>query len=408
MATKDAPAEAPETPMDADELAELLDEHRKLKRRESRQKSDLKNLRTEVRSLTKETHRLATELEKLRNPPHIVGTVIDLLDDGRVVIKSSTGPNFVVPVGDHVALKQVEIGTRVSLSQQNLTVVGVLPPGRDPIVRGTEMVGKPNVTYADIGGLDDILEEVKEAVEYPLTRPDAYLKLGIVPPKGVLLCGPPGTGKTLIAKAVANATGATFLRMVGSELVQKFIGEGARRVREMFQMARDKAPCVLFIDEIDAVGGKRVDDGTSSNREVERTMMQLLAELDGFEGRGEVRILAATNRRDILDPALLRPGRFDRIIDVPLPNEDALGRIFAIHTQHLALADDVDGDDLVSRLGTATGADVGAVCTEAGMQAVRKGRKAIAHADFVTAIERLHRGGLASGGVAGEGAGLYA
>ncbi len=383
---------------DVDPAGALEEEHRKLKRKEQRQRSELKHVRSEVRSLTKEVHRLTFELEKLRRPPHVVGTVVDVLDDDRLVIKSTTGPNFVVPVSDVVDTGTVELGTRVSLSQQNLTVVGVLPPGRDPAVRGSEVVERPTTSYADIGGLDEVVEQVKEAVEYPLTRPGAYAKLGITPPKGVLLSGPPGTGKTMIAKAVAHETGATFLRIVGSELVQKFIGEGARRVREVFQLARDKSPCILFIDEIDAVGGRRTDDGTSSNREVERTMMQLLAELDGFEARGEVRIIAATNRSDILDPALLRPGRFDRIIEVPLPSEEGLESILNIHLTGLALADDVDRPDILQRLGAATGADVKAVCTEAGMQAVRHGRDAIAHADFVASIDRLHRGVIVSGG----------
>lgn len=395
MADSSPSADTPATT--ANDVEELQMENKKLRRKDQRQRNEMKHLRTEVKALTKETHRLASELEKLRHPPHIVGTVVDVLDDGRLVVKSTTGPNFVVPLSN--AIEDVDVGTRVSLSQQNLTVVGVLPPGRDPVVRASEMAEKPTTTYADIGGMDDLIEEVKEAVEYPLTRPEAYRKMGIVPPKGVLLCGPPGTGKTMVAKAVANATGATFLRMVGSELVQKFIGEGARRVREMFQMAHDKAPCLLFIDEIDAVGGKRVDDGTSSNREVERTMMQLLAELDGFEARGEVRILAATNRSDILDPALLRPGRFDRIIHVPMPNPEALAQIFAIHTAGMTIGADLDANDVLARLGAVTGADIRAVCTEAGMQAVRNNRDAIAHADFIAAIDRLHRGNLVTGGL---------
>lgn len=357
--------------------------------------AETKILQDEVKTLTKEVRRLTVELEKFRHPPHIVGTVIDTLADGRLIIKSTTGPNFVVKTSDLVNKKELEVGTRVSLAQNNLTVIGLLPAGRDAIVKASQMIERPTETYADIGGLDEVLMEVREAVEFPLTRPEAYARLGIVPPKGVLLHGPPGTGKTLIAKAVANATGATFLRLVGSELVQKFIGEGSRRVREMFQLAREKAPCVLFIDEIDAVGGKRTEDGTSSNREVERTLMQLLAELDGFTPRGDVRILAATNRSDILDPALLRPGRFDRIIEVPLPTEDALEQIFDLHTKTLTMGA-VDKQEILQRLGAASGADVKAICTEAGMHAVRKDRDSIEQEDFVAAITRLHRGTLMS------------
>lgn len=372
--------------------AELEKRNAQLRTDKRKAVAETKHLQEEVKSLTKEVRRLTVELEKFRHPPHIVGTVIDTLSDGRLVIKSSTGPNFVVKTSELVP-KELEIGSRVSLAQNNLTVVGLLPAGRDPIVKAAQMLEKPTETYEDIGGLDDVVLEVREAVEFPLTRPEAYAKLGIIPPKGVLLHGPPGTGKTLIAKAIANATGATFIRLVGSELVQKFIGEGSRRVREMFQLAREKAPCVLFIDEIDAVGGKRTEDGTSSNREVERTLMQLLAELDGFTPRGDVRILAATNRSDILDPALLRPGRFDRIIEVPLPTESGLAHIFDLHTAHLTLGD-VDRTDILERLGAASGADVKAVCTEAGMHAVRHDRDSIGQDDFIAAITRLHKGTL--------------
>lgn len=377
---------------DAD-VAELKKQNAKLRQDKRKAVAETKHLQEEVQNMTKEVRRLTVELEKFRHPPHIVGTVLDVLDEGRFVIKSSTGPNFVVKTSEIVNKDDIEIGTRVSLAQNNLTVVGTLPAGRDPIVKASQMLEKPTVTYDDIGGLDEVLLEVREAVEFPLTRPEAYEKLGIIPPKGVLLHGPPGTGKTLIAKATANATGATFLRLVGSELVQKFIGEGSRRVREVFQLAREKAPCVLFIDEIDAVGGKRTEDGTSSNREVERTLMQLLAELDGFNIRGDVRILAATNRSDILDPALLRPGRFDRIIEVPLPTEDGLLQILDLHTAGLTLRD-VDKKDVLERLGAASGADVKAVCTEAGMHAVRHERDAITQHDFIAAITRLHRGTL--------------
>ncbi|MEA3136023.1 MAG: proteasome regulatory subunit, partial [Thermoplasmata archaeon] len=232
-------------------------------------------------------------------------------------------------------------------------------------------------------------------------------KLGVTPPKGVLLRGLPGTGKTLLAKAVANATDATFIRLVASELVQKFIGEGARRVHEVFQLAKEKAPSIIFIDEIDAVGARRTDDGTSSNREVERTLMQLLAELDGFEPRGDVRILAATNRADILDPALLRPGRFDRVIDVPLPTPEAVQQIFHIHTKGMTLAKDVDLKAVVDKIGAVSGADVQAIATEAGMRAVRHEREAIEQSDFLAAVKKYEKGELKSH-VPATGAELYA
>ncbi|HET6398489.1 MAG TPA: proteasome-activating nucleotidase [Candidatus Thermoplasmatota archaeon] len=380
--------------------AELRDEKRKAN-------AEVKHLREEVRSLTKEVQRLTIELEKIKHPPLIVGSVLDILVDGRVVIKSSTGPNFVVPVADFVDRAQLSAGTRVSLSQNNLTVVGILPSSKDPLVGGAEVTKKPSVTYADIGGLEDVLQQVRETVEYPLTKPHIYQKLGVKPPKGVLLRGPPGTGKTMLAKAVANATDATFIRLVASELVQKFIGEGARRVHEVFQLAREKTPAIIFIDEIDALGARRTDDGTTSNREVERTLMQLLSELDGFEPRGDVRIIAATNRADTLDPALLRPGRFDRIIDVPLPTPEAVKDIFRLHTRGMAVGPDVQLGAIVDRIGPVSGAEVQAICMEAGMRAVRQEREHIVHADFLHAIQKYDKGASPAFTKAG-GAELYA
>ncbi len=373
-------------------------EGRNAELREDKRKSatEVKHLREEVRNMTKEVQRLTIELEKVKHPPLIVGSILDILVDGRVVIKSSTGPNFVVPVADFVARDKLTPGTRVTLSQTNLTVVGILPSSKDPLVSGTEVVHKPDVTYAQVGGLEHVIQELKEAVEYPLTRPEMFKKLGVKPPKGVLLRGLPGTGKTMLAKAVANATNATFIRIVASELVQKFIGEGSRRVHEVFQLAREKAPSIIFIDEIDAVGARRTDDGTSSNREVERTLMQLLAELDGFEPRGDVRIMAATNRADILDPALLRPGRFDRIIDVPLPSPEAAQEIFRIHTAGMSVATDVDLAVVVAKLRAVSGADIQAICTEAGMRAIRNERDAITQADFLAAVKKYEKGELHS------------
>ncbi len=376
-------------------LARTLEERNAELRKDKRKATaEVRVLQEEVRNLTREVQRLNVELEKIKHPPLIVGSVLDILVDGRVIIKSSTGPNFVVPSAEFVDKERLKPGTRVSLAQNTLTVVGILPGSRDPVVAGSEVSRRPTVTYASIGGMDEVIAEVRETVEYPLTRASLFAELGITPPKGVLLQGPPGTGKTMLAKAVANATDATFIRLVAPELVQKFIGEGARRVREVFEMAREKAPSIIFIDEIDALGARRTDDGTSSNREVERTLMQLLAELDGFEPRGDVRIIAATNRADVLDPALLRPGRFDRVIDVPLPTHEGVHSIFSLHTNGIRLGEDVDLEDLVSRTGPISGADIQSLCTEAGMRAVRNDRSSVHHEDFLAAIRKLQRGDL--------------
>ena len=228
-----------------------------------------------------------------------------------------------------------------------------------------------------------------EAVEYPLTKPEIYVRVGVEPPKGILLYGSPGTGKTLIAKAVAHQAKATFIRMSGSELVHKYIGEGAQLVRELFSLAREKSPSIVFIDEIDAVGSTRTNDGTSGSAEVQRTLMQLLAEMDGFDTRGDVRIMAATNRVDMLDPALLRPGRFDRVISIPLPNPEGRKEILKIHSSRMVLGKDVNLEAIVEMTENATGADLQAVCREAGMMAVRREARTISHDDFVRAVRKV-------------------
>jgi proteasome regulatory subunit len=252
-----------------------------------------------------------------------------------------------------------------------------------------EVVESPQENYADIGGLDAQITELKEAVELPLKRPDLFLRIGIEPPKGVLLHGPPGTGKTLLAKAVAHETNAHFMRVVGSELVQKYIGEGARLVRELFDLAKKKAPTIIFIDEIDAVGASRTEANTSGDREVQRTLMQLLAGMDGFENRGDVKIIGATNRIDILDRALLRPGRFDRIIEIPLPDVKGRLSILKVHTRALTMDESVNLDEIAALTDGKNGADLKAICMEAGMFAIRKERASINQEDFLFAIEKV-------------------
>jgi proteasome regulatory subunit len=251
-------------------------------------------------------------------------------------------------------------------------------------------VDSPQETYADIGGLEIQINEIKEAVELPLKRPELFLRIGIDPPKGVLLHGPPGTGKTLLAKAVAHETNAHFMRVVGSELVQKYIGEGARLVRELFDLAKKKAPTIIFIDEIDAVGASRTEANTSGDREVQRTLMQLLAGMDGFENRGDVKIIGATNRIDILDRALLRPGRFDRIIEIPLPDQKGRLSILNVHCRSLTVEDSVDLEAVAKQTEGKNGADLRAICMEAGMFAIRQERSAISQEDFLSAITKIH------------------
>jgi proteasome regulatory subunit len=346
-------------------------------------------MEAEILRLQREVKRLKTELDRLRYPPLIVGNVRDVLTDGRIVVKSSTGPDFVVNTAESIEAAKISVGSRVALNKQTLAVMGVLPASVDPMVSASEIVAKPTATYQEVGGLSDQIREIREAVEYPLLRSELYRKIGVDPPKGVLLLGPPGTGKTLIAKAVAHHTNATFIRLVGSELVQKYIGEGARLVRELFQLAREKAPSIIFIDEVDSIGAKRLEVATSGDREVQRTLMQLLAEMDGFEPLSNVKIIAATNRPDILDDALLRPGRFDRIIEIPVPGEAGRAEIFRIHSRGMALREPIDFDLLAQRCEGVTGADIKAICTEAGMGAIREERDQVTLQDFERAVEKV-------------------
>ncbi|MCJ7517234.1 MAG: proteasome-activating nucleotidase [Methanomassiliicoccales archaeon] len=361
---------------------ELIEETRRVE-------GEKRYIESELFRLQKELKRMRTEMERLKSPPLIIGQIKDLLSDGRVIVKSSTGPDFIVGTSEYVPSQDLVVGARVALNKQTLAVMGVLPPSLDPIVIGAEIIVKPGVTYEEIGGLDDQIRDVREAVEDPLLRPELYKKVGIEPPKGVLLVGPPGTGKTLLAKAVAHETSATFIRFVGSELVQKYIGEGARLVRELFEMAREKAPSIVFIDELDSIGAKRLEVATSGDREVQRTLMQLLSELDGFNPIGDVKIMAATNRPDILDEALLRPGRFDRIITIPLPNYDARREIFKIHARKMNVDSTVNLLELAMKCEEATGADIKAICTEAGMFAIRDNRDTVCMLDFERAIAKV-------------------
>ncbi len=347
-------------------------------------------VRNELERLKKETKELKKEVARLKKPPLLVGQIKELLPADKAVIESSTGPDFIVNVADFLPENDLKPGSRVALNKQTLSIVKVLPPPVDPDVMGAEVVREPKLTYDDIGGLKDQIREVKETVEEPLLYPEKFESVGIDPPKAVLLVGPPGTGKTMMAKAVANKTEATFIKLVGSELVQKYIGEGARMVRELFEMAREKAPTVIFIDELDSVATKRQEQATSGDREVQRTMMQLLSELDGFDPLDDVKIIGATNRPELLDNALLRPGRFDRIIETPKPGFEARKEIFKIHTHDMNISRDIDIERLANYAEDASGADIKAICTEAGMFSIRRdcGDK-VEEQDFLEAVDKV-------------------
>ncbi len=371
-----------------DRLKQLEEEYVRLKEHYRRLEDEKRFVESERIRYEREVRRLRSEIERLRSPPLLVGHVSDVLEDGRVVIKSSTGPKFVVHTSQYLEKEEIKPGTRVAMNQQTLAVVGLLPSPKDPTIYGFEVEDKPDVKYIDIGGLKNQIEELRETVELPLLKPELFKEIGIEPPKGILLFGPPGTGKTLLAKAVAHHTDATFIRVVGSEFVQKYIGEGARLVREVFQFAKEKAPSIIFIDELDAIAAKRTGSDTSGDREVQRTLMQLLAEMDGFDPRGDVKLIGATNRIDILDPAILRPGRFDRIIEIQLPNFESRVQIFKIHSRDMKL-DGIDFNQLADVTETASGADIKAIVTEAGMLAIREERSEVKMEDFMKAVEKV-------------------
>jgi len=284
--------------------------------------------------------------------------------------------------------EELQAGDRVAVND-SFSVQTVLSGETDARAQAMEVDASPEVTYADIGGIEDQIREVREAVEEPLVNPKQFYTVGIDPPSGVLLYGPPGTGKTMLAKAVANETDATFIKMAGSELVRKFIGEGSRLVRDLFELAEERSPAIIFIDEIDAIAAKRTESKTSGDAEVQRTMMQLLSEMDGFESRGNVRIIAATNRFDMLDRAILRPGRFDRLIEVPEPDVEGRKRIFEIHTKSMNVADDVTFEGLADRTEGYSGAEIESITTEAGMFAIRDDRTEVRLVDFEEAIDKL-------------------
>ncbi|MDD1671894.1 MAG: proteasome-activating nucleotidase [Methanomicrobiales archaeon] len=388
---------AGEEPLDEEEVYKyLLDRINDLEKRNSELREQSRQLESEKRlgdtqkiRYEREIRKLKSEIEQLRSPPLIIAMITDVIDKNRVVVRSSAGPRFLVRTSQFIEQDLLKPGARCTLNQQSLALVEVLPPNYDTQIHGMEIVQLPEEKYEDIGGLEQQILEIREAVELPLKRPDLFATIGIKPPKGVLLYGAPGTGKTLLARAVAHETSARFLRVIASELVQKYIGEGARLVRELFDMAKEKAPSVIFIDEIDAIGATRMDADTSGDREVQRTLMQLLAEMDGFDERGDVKIIGATNRIDILDRALLRPGRFDRIIEIPLPDMGGRLAIFRIHTRGMNIDESVDLKEIAALTDGRNGSDIRAICMEAGMYAIRAERTQVNREDFLKAVEKV-------------------
>lgn len=342
-----------------------------------------------LRPTEEKTQEERSKVDDIRGSPMGVGSLEEIIDDHHAIVSSSVGPEYYVTMMSFVDKDLLEPGCSILMHNKVLSVVGILQDEVDPLVSVMKVEKAPLESYADIGGLEEQIQEIKEAVELPLTHPELYEEMGIQPPKGVILYGCPGTGKTLLAKAVANQTSATFLRVVGSELIQKYLGDGPKLVRELFRVAEELAPSIVFIDEIDAVGTKRYDSTSGGEKEIQRTMLELLNQLDGFDSRGEVKVIMATNRIETLDPALIRPGRIDKKIEFPFPDVKTKRKIFQIHTSRMTLSDDVNLEEFVMTKDDLSGADIKAICSEAGLLALRERRMKVTHEDFKKAKERV-------------------
>ncbi|AHB64892.1 peptidase [Haloarcula hispanica N601] len=374
--------------MTPDERLEALREHFKEIVQVNEQLTEqLDAARDRQHDLTDEVDQLERENETLKTSSLYIATAEELTDDGVVVKQHGNNQEVLTEVSPSIR-DGLEAGDRVAIND-SFGVKQILDPETDARAQAMQVDGSPDVSYSDIGGLEEQIREVREAVEEPLVNAEQFREVGIEPPSGVLLHGSPGTGKTMLAKAVANETDATFIKMAGSELVRKFIGEGARLVRDLFELAAEREPAIIFIDEIDAIAAKRTESKTSGDAEVQRTMMQLLSEMDGFDERGEIRIIAATNRFDMLDRAILRPGRFDRLIEVPNPDVEGRERILEIHTQEMNLDDDVDLGAFATETDGLSGAELASLATEAGMFAIRDGRTTVKQSDLHDAYEKI-------------------
>ncbi|KAJ1662571.1 26S proteasome subunit rpt4 [Coemansia sp. RSA 1813] len=349
----------------------------------------VKEARANVKRFEADYEKSEDDLKALQSAGQNIGEVFKQLDEDRFIVKSSMGPRYVVRCRNKVNKSELKQGTRVALDMTTLTIMRRLPREVDPLVYNMSAEKPDEVSFAGVGGLAEQIRELREVIELPLMNPELFLRVGVNPPKGVLLYGPPGTGKTLLAKAVANSLETNFLKVVSSAIVDKYIGESSRIVREMFGYARDHEPCIIFMDEIDAIGGRRFSEGTSADREIQRTLMELLNQMDGFDTLGKVKMIMATNRPDTLDPALLRPGRLDRKIEIPLPNEQGRTEILKIHAAGIAKHGEIDYEAIVKLSDGFNGADLRNVCTEAGMFAIREERDYVVQDDFMKAVRKV-------------------
>lgn len=374
---------------DDDERRQVLQQYKEKVLQHREMEARVKALRQNVKDLVKEYNKTEDDLKALQSVGQIIGEVLRQLDDERFIVKASSGPRYVVGFRTKIDVNALKAGVRVALDMTTLTIMRILPREIDPTVYHMLNEDAGDVSFNSIGGLNEQIRELREVIELPLTNPELFLRVGIKPPKGVLLYGPPGTGKTLLARALACNINATFLKVVASAIVDKYIGESARVIREMFGYARDHQPCVIFMDEIDAIGGSRFSEGTSADREIQRTLMELLNQLDGFDALGQVKMVMATNRPDILDPALLRPGRLDRKIEIPTPNDASRMDILKIHAAPVTKKGDIDYESVVKLADGFNGADLRNVVTEAGLFAIRADRDYVIEEDFMKAARKL-------------------
>eukprot|EP01128_Nolandella_sp_AFSM9_P008889 TRINITY_DN5546_c0_g1_i1.p1 TRINITY_DN5546_c0_g1~~TRINITY_DN5546_c0_g1_i1.p1 ORF type:complete len:423 (-),score=123.62 TRINITY_DN5546_c0_g1_i1:56-1270(-) len=372
-------------------VEEELDDYTKLKLKQRKltfleiQEEFIKD---EVKNLKREVLRAQEEVKRIQSVPLVIGQFLEMIDEHMGIVGSSTSSSNYVRVLSTLDREKLKPSCSVALHRHSNALVDILPPEADSSIKLVGEDGKPKITYNDIGGLDMQKQEIREAVELPLTDPGLYAQIGIEPPRGVLLYGPPGTGKTMLAKAVAHHTDASFIAVVGSEFVQKYLGEGPRMVRDVFRQAKENSPAIIFIDEIDAIATKRFDAQTGADREVQRILMELLTQMDGFDQNTNIKVIMATNRADTLDPALLRPGRLDRKIEFPKPDRRQKRLVFQVITGKMNLSEEVDLEDYISRPDPISAADVHSICQEAGMLAVRKNRYVILPKDFDEAYKR--------------------
>ncbi|KAI0091466.1 P-loop containing nucleoside triphosphate hydrolase protein [Irpex rosettiformis] len=368
---------------------DALSGYREKMRQHEANSQNLKTLRFSLKDLEKDYEKTEDDIKAVQSVGQIIAEVLKQLDDERFIVKASSGPRYVVSYRPALPAAKMKAGTRVSLDMTTLTIMRILPREIDPMVYKMSLEDPSGASFAGIGGLGEQVRELREVIELPLLNPELFQRVGIKPPKGVLLYGPPGTGKTLLARAVAATLNTNFLKVVASAIVDKYIGESARVVREMFGYAKDHEPCVIFMDEIDAIGGRRFSEGTSADREIQRTLMELLNQMDGFDTLGRTKLIMATNRPDTLDPALLRPGRLDRKIEIPLPNEQARLEILKIHAQPVNKHGDIDYEAIVKLSDSFNGADLRNVVTEAGMFAIRDDREYIIQEDLTKAARKV-------------------